>query len=51
MRTTALKQVNQRAGVDAHFGTAKTVDYFRTAFNRNGLDGRGGPGFLASMLG
>ena len=42
---------NQRAGVDAHFGTSKTIDYFKSAHGRNGFDGRGGPGFYRSIDG
>ena len=34
----------QRAGVDAHFGAAKTYDYFLNVHGRNGIDGSGGPG-------
>ncbi|MEH1055741.1 M4 family metallopeptidase [Micromonospora sp. CPCC 206171] len=35
----------QRAGVDAHFGAAKTYDYFKNVHGRNGIfgDGRGVP--------
>ncbi|MDH6464508.1 Zn-dependent metalloprotease [Micromonospora sp. A200] len=35
----------QRAGVDAHFGAAKTFDYFKNVHARNGIfgDGRGVP--------
>jgi thermolysin len=42
---------SQRAAVDAHLGTSKTLDYFKTTFNRNGLDGRGGPAFHYSRDG
>ncbi len=38
----------QRAGVDAHYGAAKTFDYYQTAHNRNGIDGSGGPGTTAA---
>lgn len=34
----------QRAGVDAHFGAAKTFDYYLNVHGRNGIDGAGGPG-------
>ncbi|HSK72359.1 MAG TPA: M4 family metallopeptidase, partial [Pyrinomonadaceae bacterium] len=34
----------QRAGVDAHYGAAKTFDYFKNVHGRNGIDGSGGPG-------
>lgn len=34
----------QRAGVDAQFGAEATMNYFQAAFNRNGIDGSGGPG-------
>ena len=29
------------AGADAHFGMAKTLEYFKTNFGRNGIDGGG----------
>jgi len=32
---------SQKAGVDAHYGAAKTYDYFKTKFNRNSFDGNG----------
>lgn len=38
---------NERAGVDAHYGAAKTFDYYQTAHNRNGIDGNFGPGTTA----
>ncbi|MCY7344921.1 MAG: M4 family metallopeptidase [Pyrinomonadaceae bacterium] len=38
---------NERAGVDAHYGAAKTFDYYQTAHNRNGIDGNYGPGTTA----
>ncbi len=41
----------QRAAVDAHLGTSKTLDYYKTTFNRNGLDGRGGPAYFNSADG
>lgn len=34
----------QRAGVDAHYGAAKTYDYFSSSHGRNGINGSGGPG-------
>lgn len=34
----------ERAGVDAHYGAAKTFDYFQSAHGRNGIDGNFGPG-------
>ncbi|MBS1797049.1 MAG: M4 family metallopeptidase [Acidobacteria bacterium] len=34
----------QRAGVDAHYGAAKTYDYYLNVHGRNGIDGSGGPG-------
>ena len=34
----------QRAGVDAHYGAAKTFDYYQTVHGRNGIDGNYGPG-------
>jgi Zn-dependent metalloprotease len=34
----------QRAGVDAHYGAAKTYDYYLNVHGRNGIDGAGGPG-------
>jgi Zn-dependent metalloprotease len=35
---------NERAGVDAHYGAAKTFDYFKNVHGRNGINGSGGPG-------
>lgn len=35
---------NQRAGVDAHYGAAKTFDYYQAVHGRNGIDGNYGPG-------
>jgi thermolysin len=40
-----------RAGVDAHYGAAKTYDYFLNVHGRNGIDGAGGPRTLASADG
>jgi Zn-dependent metalloprotease len=34
----------QRAGVDAHYGAAKTYDYYLNVHGRNGINGAGGPG-------
>ena len=34
---------NERAGVDAHYGAAKTYDYYLNVHGRNGIDGAGGP--------
>jgi Zn-dependent metalloprotease len=34
----------ERAGVDAHFGAAKTYDYFKNVHGRNGINGNNGPG-------
>ena len=34
----------QQAGVDAHYGAAKTFDYYQTVHGRNGIDGNYGPG-------
>jgi Zn-dependent metalloprotease len=41
----------QRAGVDAHYGAAKTFDYYQTAHGRNGIDGNYGPGTTTSAVG
>ncbi|MCW5959870.1 MAG: M4 family metallopeptidase [Pyrinomonadaceae bacterium] len=35
---------NERAGVDAHYGAAKTFDYYKNVHGRNGIDGNYGPG-------
>jgi thermolysin len=35
---------NERAGVDAHYGAAKTFDYYQNVHGRNGINGSGGPG-------
>jgi len=42
---------NERAAVDAHYGAAKTFDYYQTTHNRNGIDGNYGPGTTASAVG
>ncbi len=34
----------ERAAVDAHYGAAKTYDYYKNVHGRNGIDGAGGPG-------
>ena len=41
----------QKAGVDAHYGAAKTMDYYNAAHNRNGIDGSGGPAYYTSADG
>jgi Zn-dependent metalloprotease len=41
----------QRAGVDAHYGTAKTYDYFLNVHGRRGIDGSGGPASFYSVDG
>jgi thermolysin len=41
----------QKAGVDAHYGAAKTYDYFKSVHGRNGIDGNGGPGYYTSADG
>lgn len=41
----------QRAGVDAHYGAAKTYDYYQTVHGRNGIDGNNGPGTTTSAVG
>ncbi len=38
----------ERAGVDAHYGAAKTFDYFQSVHGRNGIDGNYGPGTTAA---
>jgi Zn-dependent metalloprotease len=38
----------QQAGVDAHYGAAKTFDYYLNVHSRNGIDGSGGPGTTTS---
>ncbi|NOT47116.1 MAG: M4 family metallopeptidase [Acidobacteria bacterium] len=42
---------NERAGVDAHYGAAKTFDYYQTVHGRNGIDGNFGPGTTTSAVG
>ncbi|MEW6735499.1 MAG: M4 family metallopeptidase [Acidobacteriota bacterium] len=34
---------DQKAGVDVHYGLAKTYDYFKNVHNYTGIDGSGGP--------
>lgn len=41
----------QRAAVDAHYGAAKTYDYYRNTHGRTGINGNGGPGYLLSVNG
>lgn len=38
----------ERAGIDAHYGAAKTYDYYKNVHGRNGIDGNNGPGTTAS---
>jgi thermolysin len=38
----------ERAGVDAHYGAAKTFDYYQNVHGRNGINGSGGPGTTAA---
>jgi thermolysin len=40
---------NARAGVDAHYGAAKTFDYYQTVHGRNGIDGNYGPGTTTAI--
>lgn len=42
---------SQRAGVDAHYGAAKTFDYYKNVHGRTGIDGSGGPGYYTSADG
>ncbi len=42
---------NERAGVDAHYGAAKTFDYYQVTHGRNGIDGNYGPGTTSSAVG
>ncbi len=41
----------QQAGVDAHYGAAKTFDYYQSVHGRNGIDGNYGPGTTTSAVG
>ena len=38
---TGANSNRQSAGVDAHFGAAKTFDYFKNVHGRNGIFGNG----------
>lgn len=38
----------QKAGVDAHWGSAATYDFFKNSYGRNGIDGAGGPGYYTA---
>lgn len=38
----------ERAGVDAHYGAAKTYDYYQNIHGRNGINGSNGPGTTAA---
>lgn len=38
----------QRAGVDAQYGAEATINFYQAAFNRNGIDGSGGPGYTTA---
>jgi thermolysin len=38
----------QRAGIDAHYGAAKTYDYFKSVHGRSGINGSDGPGTTAA---
>ena len=40
---------NARAGVDAHYGAAKTFDYYQLVHGRNGIDGNYGPGTTTAI--
>ncbi len=42
---------NALAGVDAHYGAAKTFDYYQSVHGRNGIDGNYGPGTTTSATG
>jgi thermolysin len=41
----------QRAGVDAHWGAEKTMNYYQSVHGRNGINGSGGPTFYNSING
>ncbi len=41
----------QQAGVDAHYGAAKTYDYYKNIHGRSGIDGNNGPGTTTSAVG
>jgi thermolysin len=38
----------QRAGVDAQYGAEATMNYYQSVHSRNGIDGSGGPGYVAA---
>ena len=38
----------QRAAVDAQYGAEATMNFYQAVFNRNGIDGSGGPGFTTA---
>lgn len=38
----------QRAAVDAHYGADATLNYYQSVHGRNGIDGLGGPTFIAA---
>jgi Zn-dependent metalloprotease len=44
------KSASQQAAVDAHFGAARTLDYYQTRHQRDGIDGDGGPGFYQATV-
>ncbi len=39
---------SQKAGVDAHYGAAKVMDYYQNKHGRDGIDGNGGPGYYSA---
>ncbi len=41
----------QRAGVDAHWGAEKTLQYYGNTFGRNGVNGSGGPLSVSAING
>jgi thermolysin len=41
----------QRAGVDAHWGAEKTLEYYGNVFGRNGVNGSGGPLTVSAVNG
>lgn len=41
----------QRAGVDAHWGAEKTLEYYGNVFGRNGVNGSGGPLSVSAVNG
>jgi thermolysin len=42
---------NDKAANQAHFGTGKVLEYFKTVHGRDGIDGTGGPGTQSSSDG